>query len=89
MKAQTVTTAVAELIPPNAAQGFVAIQPIGGDIFIKIDGSKVALTAANGIKVADGQLLVLANDAGGGDVFIHGVEAISAGSVDVRVQGVD
>jgi hypothetical protein len=79
MKQVAVTTTAAEIIPRNEAQGFVAIQPIGGDIYIKLDGSSVALTTANGIKVTDGQLLVLANDAGGGKVFIHGVEAISAG----------
>lgn len=88
MTTATVTTSPSEIIPANNARKFIAVQPIGGDIFIKIDGSDSTLTTSNGLQVTDGQLLILANDAGGTSAFTNAVEAVCvSATVDVRIQG--
>ena len=87
MKVATVTTTPSQIIEPYEGQRFLAIQPRGGDVYIKLDGSGTTLTTTNGLLVTDGQLLILANDAGGQRAFTNGIEAVSAGSVDVICQG--
>lgn len=91
MKAVTVdTTAGGVQIAPAGDRDFVHVQNNGAtDIFVKYDGSATALTAANGVKVAAGEWLVLNND-GSKKIFNKEVRGItSAGSSDVRVMGVD
>lgn len=91
MKAVTVdTTAGGIQICAAGDRDFLHIQNNGAtDIFVKYDGSATALTAANGVKVAAGEWLVLNND-GTRKIFNKEVRGItSAGSSDVRVMGTD
>ncbi len=50
-------------------------------IFVKYDGSDTALTAANGIPIAPGAVLMLGNNGGDQD-FWHDIYAIHGGAGD-------
>lgn len=92
MKVVTVDTTVGGVeISPKGGRSFIHIQnpsDSGGSIFIKYDGTATALTVANGWEIAPGEDLHLNND-GSMELFEHQIMGISAGSIDVNVQGKD
>ncbi len=56
ISAINVTTTAAVVIPANVSRTGVLIQNVSDtDIYLKMDGSETALTAANGFKVSAGQ----------------------------------
>lgn len=90
MKATNVTTTAAEIVPAGN-RDFVSIQNVSEeDIYLKFDGSAVALTTANGRLLSGGAEIFLEN-AGPRQIYRHSVWAIHGGVGDkeVRIQGVD
>ena len=90
MKVVTVdTTAGGVELAPAGNRDFLHILNNGAaTIYLKYDGSATALTTANGWPVPAGNYFNLDND-GNRNVFNKQVLAISAGSVEARVQGAD
>jgi hypothetical protein len=89
MKSANVTTSATEIVP-EGWRPLLSIQNISDtDIYLKFDGSEVALTTSNGHKLAAGDTFWLNHDARRDHV--QAIEAIhgGVGSKEVRIQGVD
>lgn len=90
MKTFTATTTSQEAVPAGN-RDFVSIHnnDAAATVYLKFDGSNVALTSANGHPLAAGQTLILANE-GTRQVFRHAIYVITAsGTIDLRIQGVN
>lgn len=88
MQAFNVTT-TAQKVASAGNRDFIHVQNVSdSDVYVKYDGDSTALTTANGLKIAAGDILVLNND-GHRNVFTRELWAIhgAAGNKEVRIQG--
>ena len=86
ISAVQVTTSPTELIPANVRRlGFVIQNISDSDIFLKMDGSTTALTAANGLKLGPNEYLSMTTSENQIFDAVSGIHS-GIGDKEVRIQ---